>query len=134
MYYLGIDPGRDKCGVAVLDKEGRTHDHFVAQTKELVEHLQTLQIKYQFTDIVLGNGTYSDKIALIVQKTVCDVPVKIIDEYMTTLKAREQYWKLYPPKGLWKFIPTSLRVPPAPYDDIVAIILVEKYLSNKIRS
>ena len=49
---------------------------------------------------------------------------------MTTLQARKRYWDIYPPKGLWKLVPLSLRVPPIPYDDVVAIILVEQYLEN----
>jgi hypothetical protein len=37
---------------------------------------------------------------------------------------------MYPPKGLTRLIPKSLRVPPRPVDDIVAILLIERYLKN----
>ena len=48
MYYLGIDPGRDKCGVAVLDKEGNVHEHFVVQTALLDKQILSVKNSYKF--------------------------------------------------------------------------------------
>ena len=56
------------------------------------------------------------------------VPITMVDEKNSTLEARDRYWQMYPPKGLGKLIPQNLRVPPRPIDDIVAILLIERYL------
>ena len=130
MYYLGIDPGRDKCGVAVLDKEGNVHEHFVVQTALLDKQILSVKNSYKFSDIIIGDGTGADNIIYILRQSIPGIAVHKIDEYMTTLQARKRYWDIYPPKGLWKLVPLSLRVPPIPYDDVVAIILVEQYLEN----
>lgn len=131
MYFLGIDPGSGKCGIAILDDNCKLYEHFVVQTKNVDEQIRTLQSKYLFAAIIVGNGTGSEHIASIIKQALPDVRVEKVNEYMTTLKARERYWKLYPPKGLWKLIPTSLRIPPVQYDDIVAMILVECYLKGE---
>jgi RNase H-fold protein (predicted Holliday junction resolvase) len=57
--------------------------------------------------------------------------VKIIqiDERYSTLEARDRYWQMYPPQGLTRLIPQGMLTPPRPIDDIVAIILIERYLS-----
>jgi hypothetical protein len=36
---------------------------------------------------------------------------------------------MYPPQGLTRLIPQGMLTPPRPIDDIVAIILIERYLS-----
>jgi hypothetical protein len=39
---------------------------------------------------------------------------------------------MYPPQGLKKLIPQGMRLPPVPIDDIVAILLIERYLAGLI--
>ena len=54
----------------------------------------------------------------------------MVDERYSTLEARDRYWLMYPPKGLNLLIPKGLRTLPRPIDDIVAILLIERYLSR----
>ncbi len=54
----------------------------------------------------------------------------LVDERYSSLEARERYWQMYPPTGLARLIPKGMRVPPRPVDDIVAIILIERYLAQ----
>jgi RNase H-fold protein (predicted Holliday junction resolvase) len=58
------------------------------------------------------------------------ITVAMVDERNSSVEARDRYWQMYPPKGLTRLIPKSLRVPPRPIDDIVAILLIERYLKN----
>lgn len=131
MFILGVDPGSYKCGLAVLDKNKNVCFHEVVLTKQIISYIKELKDKYLFNEIILGNGTGSKNIKMIIKEKVPDIQVHEVDEKMTTLLARALYWKLYPPKGLWKLIPASLRLPPRPYDDIVAIILTERYIEEK---
>lgn len=72
--------------------------------------------------IYIGNGTSSEDLIRLLEG-VCDV--ETADEYATTLKGRELYWRIHPPKGLWKLIPISLRTPPRPIDDLAAWAIIK---------
>jgi hypothetical protein len=72
--------------------------------------------------IYLGNGTSSEDLS----KTLIGIcELEITDEYGTTLKGRELYWKLHPPKGFWKLVPVSLRTPPRDIDDLAAWAIIK---------
>ena len=49
---------------------------------------------------------------------------KVVEEYGTTLEAREIYWRLHAPRGLMKLVPTSLRTPPRNVDDLAAYAIL----------
>jgi hypothetical protein len=53
-----------------------------------------------------------------------------VDERYSTLQARDRYWQMFPPTGFTKLIPQGMRDVPRPIDDIVAILLVERYLAQ----
>jgi hypothetical protein len=54
-----------------------------------------------------------------------------VDERYSSLEARDRFWQMYPPKGFYRLIPEGMRTPPRAIDDIVAIILIERYLDKK---
>jgi hypothetical protein len=54
----------------------------------------------------------------------------MVDERYSSLEARDRYWQMYPPKGITSLIPQGFRQPPRPIDDIVAILLIERYLKR----
>lgn len=143
-YLLGFDPGRDKCGVAVVEsyrqnipKESsqveayqvRQHQIFLASV--VVDSLQELCQKFPITTVVMGDGTttkeWQQKISSIIS-----VPIVLVDERHSTLEARDRYWQIFPPLGFLKFVPQSLRPIDRPIDDIVAIILLERYLGKSV--
>lgn len=131
---LAIDPGRSKCGVAVLacaDSKSipRILHRAVVNTATLSDTLQSLASQYSPNTIVVGDGT-SSKPAVELVSSLGIGSVEVVDEKFTTLQARERYFRENPPRGLRKLIPVSLQTPPLPYDDYVAIILAERYLSS----
>ena len=124
--FIGVDPGRDKCGVAVLNSEGVVKFSKVISTGELELTLKNLSTKFDVELVILGNGTThidaENKIKAL------NLSVEVIDEKFTTEQARKLYWKKNPPKGWRKFLPTSMQVPPEPVDNLVAEILVLRHL------
>jgi hypothetical protein len=57
--------------------------------------------------------------------------VRSVREKGTTLRARELYWRLYPPKGVQRLIPKGLRVPPrSEMDDFAAWAIVLEFLEH----
>lgn len=123
---MGVDPGKDKCGVAVLDSDGEVKFSEVIATSEFETVMQKLSAQFEIELAILGNGTtHSDA-----EKKLRAVGLKfqVVDEKFTTEQARRVYWKKFPPQGWRKFLPTSMQVPPVPVDNIVAEILVKRFL------
>lgn len=131
MVVAAIDPGREKCGVAVIDEDGRVLEQAVVATVLLADEMKARVKEFRPDRILLGNGTTSRTAEETVREAIPDVPVEIVDEYRTTDDARIAYWKANPPSGWRRFFPTSMQVPPAPVDDFVAVILARRYLLNR---
>jgi RNase H-fold protein (predicted Holliday junction resolvase) len=131
MVVAAIDPGREKCGVAVVDEDGRVLEQAVIATVLLADEMTARVKEFRPERILLGNGTTSRTAEETIREAIPDVPVEIVDEYRTTDDARIAYWKANPPSGWRRFFPTSMQVPPAPVDDFVAVILARRYLLNR---
>jgi RNase H-fold protein (predicted Holliday junction resolvase) len=128
MVYLGFDPGKDKCGVAIVDQTGTALYHQVLSSATLLEQLPALCLQWQVSEVVMGDRTTARQWQ---QKLTAALPTTLIflvDEHYSTLAARDLYWEMYPPQGLQRLIPQGMRLPPRPIDDLVAIILVRRYL------
>ena len=131
---LAIDPGRMKCGVAVV-KRGPSGGCFQTLHREVLDadtapaQIARLAREHRPDIILIGDGTNS---AALVQAIEDAGPasVEVVDEKFTTLQARSRYFAENPPKGLRRLIPISLQTPPRPFDDYVAVILAERYLSG----
>lgn len=129
---IGIDPGREKCGVAVVDKQNGVLCRKVIDTKNLVKIVKIFVKEYKTKIIIIGNGTTSKD----AQKKIVDsflakeIELICVDEYRTTDLAKIRYWQENPPCGWRKIIPTSMQVPLVPVDDYVAVILAERYLTK----
>ncbi|NJM96801.1 MAG: resolvase [Phormidesmis sp. RL_2_1] len=127
---LGFDPGRAKCGLAVVGLDKALHYHQVIPVSEVTDTIQTLRETYPISGIVLGDQTGSKHW----QQALLALPnaprITLVDERYSSLEARDRYWQMYPPKGVRKLIPKGLRSIPRPIDDIVAILLVERYLKR----
>ena len=126
---LGFDPGRDKCGLAVMGKNQQLFYHQVVASQEAVATIQQLSQEFPLQTIVMGNGTTAKSWKKqINQNFTKSLTIALVDERYSTLEARDRYWQMYPPQGLQRLIPQGLRQPPRPVDDIVAIILIERYM------
>jgi RNase H-fold protein (predicted Holliday junction resolvase) len=125
---LGLDPGRDKCGVAVIDSMQQLLYHQVIDSTQAIATIKFLVQNYAIDLIVMGNGTTSKAWQQQIEFYLPDLPITSVNEINSTLEARDRYWIMYPPQGLQRLIPQGLRTPPRPIDDIVAIILIERYL------
>ena len=128
MNIVGVDPGRDKCGVAVLNSSAEILFEQVVETAEFESVLKNLITQFNLQLAILGNGTTHKNAEKILRSL--NLEVKIVDEKHTTEEARRLYWKKNPPTGWRKILPTSMQVPPVPVDGIVAEILVKRHLAT----
>ncbi|MBS3811131.1 MAG: Holliday junction resolvase RuvX [Halanaerobiales bacterium] len=126
---MGIDPGRRKCGVAILNEAGEVLQKQVVDTSNLSKVIEKTLNDYSINKCILGNGTYADKIFNILQLLIDEKKIKFIEEENSTFIAEQRYLKENPPFGI-KFLNKIFRIKPKrPLDDYTAVVLVEKYLN-----
>jgi RNase H-fold protein (predicted Holliday junction resolvase) len=131
-YFIGIDPGQDKNGLALVDDSGRLVEKKIVNSEEFKAYLDELCHKYTIKEIVLGNGTRSQRVELMIKDIDLSLELKLIDERGTTERAERLYFKEHPPRGIKKLL--SLFVswrPSQPVDDYAAYLLVRKYLNRR---
>ena len=133
-YYLAIDPGREKCGIAVLQEDGEIIFLQCCYTVALEEAVSQLLQKHAVDICLVGDGTGSglvrERIGKLLQKSNnCDM--MLIDEASTTEQARALYWRANPPSGWRRLLPLSLLVPPKPIDDWAAVVMAQRWLKKK---
>ena len=138
------DPGKFKTGFALTEDDGNLifsavipaekHSEFVSAVETgnyaLLEKWcreGRLPEKIEVNEILLGSGTTHKELEKMLKDKI---PVRIVDEYGTTLEGRKLYWKLHPPKGLMRLFPTSLRTPPRDIDDLAAWAIILKSLAE----
>ncbi|MBC1240083.1 Holliday junction resolvase RuvX [Nostoc sp. 2RC] len=132
---LGFDPGRDKCGLAVMGLDRQLYYHQVVLAKEAIATIETLRQQFPISLMVMGNQTTANQWKQQLYQELSEpLNIILVDERYTTLEARDRYWQMYPPKGLIKLLPQGMRQPPRPIDDIVAILLIERYLNRLTES
>jgi len=127
MIIVGFDPGKDKCGIAVMGENRELLEHEVVAADEVIAGLKVLENKYKPGILVMGNQTTAKSWKSELESCL-DLPIVLVDERNSTLEARDRYWMMYPPRGLGRLIPQGMRLPPRPIDDIVAILLIERHL------
>jgi RNase H-fold protein (predicted Holliday junction resolvase) len=128
---LGFDPGRDKCGLAVMGKQQQLLYHQVVPSAEAIATLQQLCQQFSIATLVMGDQTTAKKWKQQLERELsASLPIVLVDERYSSLEARDRYWQMYPPTGLQRLIPQGMREPPRPIDDIVAILLIERYLKE----
>lgn len=127
MTVLAIDPGRDKCGLAVVQPGRVLHREVVARDR-LAWRVAELVGEYAAHVIVIGDATGSQGVLREVSRL--GRPVEMVPEQGTSLEARRRYFREHPPRGLARLVPEGLRVPPRPVDDYVAVILAERFLEK----
>ncbi|MDR9402261.1 MAG: pre-16S rRNA-processing nuclease YqgF [Halothece sp. Uz-M2-17] len=126
MRIIGFDPGRDKCGLALVEQTGTIIEHQVVTSEQALMMIRQWCEEASIQKLVMGNQTTSQQWREKVQAEIPHLGIMMVDERNSTLEARDRYWELYPPQGLMYFIPKGMRIPPRPIDDIVAILLVER--------
>ena len=128
---IAVDPGRHKCGVAVVGADGEILDRGIVPTEEMPRQVKAWAQKHAAERLIVGDRTTaSEAIAALRESGLALEPVPV-DEHRSTEAARRRYFVENPPRGWRRLIPTSLQVPPRPYDDYVAVILAERFLETE---
>ena len=142
---IGIDPGINKCGWALVNLNGSLYASGIVQPRIPAGWFEAMTLTGErrikllmpwikersgfysdehVTYVILGTGTGCDIIKEQLKNYYSESSIILTEEKFTTLKARELYWKLHPAGGLWGFLPVSLLKPPRDIDDLAAWAIV----------
>lgn len=105
--------------------------HEVVISEQAIATIAALRQQFPISLLVMGDQTTAKEWKQRLTDQLAD-PLRIIlvDERYSTLEARDRYWQMFPPKGLQRLLPQGMRTLPRPIDDIVAILLIERYLER----
>ena len=81
--------------------------------------------------MILGNGTGSNTWRPLLSQL--NLELTLVDERGSSLAARQRYWELDPPNPWMRLLPTGLRLPPRDVDDVVAQLLLERWLGEPLQ-
>ena len=127
--YLGIDPGRSKTGLALVDAAGSILALHIAHTEHIEVELSAFAGKEKLAGIIMGDGTNSKAIGQAVSKVFAAVPLSLVGEAHSTEEARSLYWQVNPPRGWRRLVPPGMLVPSEPLDAYAAVVQVKRWLS-----
>ncbi len=130
MITLGLDPGTRKCGYALVERVGAEPLALgIAPIDELAAALGALITAHRVDIVALGRGTNSAHVAAVL--TQFGLAHALVDEYATTLLARGRFFRDHPPRGWKRLIPRGMLLPDRPIDDYAALLIAERYLSER---
>jgi RNase H-fold protein (predicted Holliday junction resolvase) len=127
---LSIDPGKDKCGLAILDMDGNVLERNILERGDLSTHVPLYVARYGVSTMVIGRSSFGKEVEKELSRLELRTNIIFVSEKYSTLEARKRYWKENRPKGFWRLVPTSLRVPPVPIDDYAAVVIGERFLAG----
>ncbi len=130
MRILAIDPGRDKCGLVVSDEEATVVDRSVVAIADLPDVLREWGRQYHIDQVALGDRTGQQTVQGHVAEQLPGVPIALVKEINTTLLARRRYFADHPPTGWRRFLPVSMQMPPEPYDDYAAEVILTRFVKK----
>ena len=125
---LSIDPGRQKCGLAIVDTQRGIVARGVVPTGTIGSVARDYIRQHRPQSIVIGSGTALRTI----QEALAEIglPVDVFPEINTTLRARARYFQEHPRRGWRRLVPTTLQTPPIPVDDYAAVLIAEDYFAS----
>lgn len=129
---IAVDPGTQKCGIAVLDGDGNILEREIVPRSEIVARVKSLASEHPDAGVVVGGSTQGDAIAHDLSEQA-GIEAVMIDEANSTDEARELFWKENKPGCLWVIFPASFRPMPGPIDDYAAEIIGRRFLSGLAR-
>ena len=136
---LAIDPGRAKCGLAVvqgpetLSSVPRCLERHVVETERLTLAVgEILRRRPEIERLLLGNATHSATLRRALADAFPHIPLEVVNEFNTSVRAKVRYVAENPAPGWRRLLPRNMRSPEMPYDDYAALLLAEDYFSKKL--
>lgn len=130
MTVLAVDPGRRKCGLAVVDSRRGILERTIVGVEEICSQVRQYLEAHAPDSVLVGDSTGSREVVKRL-KDELGLDLAVVDERHTTERARHRYFQDHPPRGLWRLVPLGLQVPPGEYDDYAAVVMAEEFLEQQ---
>ncbi|MFH1683667.1 MAG: resolvase [Candidatus Margulisiibacteriota bacterium] len=127
---IAIDPGKDKCGLAILESNGKVRKQKVYTREDILKAISDHTVEFGCQYLIIGKSHHGKQLEKEISRLDLNASLIFVSEKNSTLEARKRYWQENKPNGLLRIIPATLRVPPVPIDDYAAVILGERYLKG----
>lgn len=124
---LAVDPGRSKCGMAVVRRDGKVLFRAIVAAESLMAAVRTQIAQHRPRVLLVGDGTGSRLLLKALREAGLPLAIERVEEAHTSEAARARFVAENPPRGWQRLLPRSLRTPSRPYDDYVAVILAERF-------
>ena len=117
---LAIDPGRRKCGLALV-VAGEMEWGAVMRVEEALRKATKVWKEERVDVIALGDGTGAKGVLSgLVREGVPREAIVLIPERGSNLEGRRLYFRRNPPRGLLGWLRRLFLLPPEPFDQYVA--------------
>ncbi len=135
-YFLGIDPGNYKIGIAVVDQNKQLVYKNILKNINILDPLYSIIEEYDIEEVAIGNGGNYKKIMGIVnvikiarnnQKKRLEIYV--VDEKNSSIEARKIF--VDKEKNIFKKIISYFQSIFIPLDDYSAFVIICRFLSSK---
>ncbi len=130
---LSVDPGRAKCGLAVVtgpDEAGKTvcRERAVVPTERLTLAVgEVLQRRPEITRLLIGNATHSATLRRALAAAFPEMPLDVVEEHGTSARARRRFVAENAAPGWRRLLPPGMRSPEVSVDDYAALIIAEDF-------
>lgn len=129
---LAVDPGRDKCGIAVVRADGQVLYRGIVSATQVADQVSQLAKQYDVVRLLLGDRTAAKEVGRRLGRSECPLEPVLVDEHRSSEQGRRRYFRDNPRRGWRRLLPIGLQTPPRAYDDYVAVILAERYLASQV--
>lgn len=132
-FVIGVDPGKNKVGVALLDADGRLIERRLLSRLTAAKQIAELASGRESV-IALGDGTTAGRMAAEIKEALgsdIDDIIVMVDEDNSTVEGRRNYLLANRPRGLARLLPLGMRSPERPWDDYVAEVIGRRYLDSR---
>ena len=127
---LSIDPGKNKCGLVLAEKnEKKVYKAIIIKSELLEDYVKNLNTVEDISKIIIGNGTTSKEIRE--KLNFFKKEIITFEEKNTTYRAKARYFELFPLRGLMFLIPREIFLLNKNLDAISALIILEDYYKIK---
>jgi len=127
---LAVDPGLEKCGVAVVTYKREVLEREIIPIASLPLRVAYHVGRHGISLIAMGDRTGARQMRDALRLAGFQIEIVFVNEHRSSELGRERYLKEHPGVGIFRFFPIGMRSPAEPFDDYVAVIIAERYLDG----
>jgi hypothetical protein len=115
----------------VVDPDARVLHREIVPTSGIAAAASLLIEAYHPTRLVVGDRTAAKDVCRALATARVRLVPQMVDEHRSSEQARRRFFRENPPRGWRRLLPETMLTPNRPYDDIVAVLLAERYLASQ---